>query len=164
MLTIAQIAKSGSEHAIQSALFAWAGIAATHGFHVADAFARGTDIKAAVAENPSYAVFELDWLHAIPNGGARGDSKTSKIRGSQMKSEGVRAGVADIFWPVARKGYHGLYIEMKTPTGGIQPKQKEFRNFVLYQGYAFSYERSWSSAAALIRNYYTEADIVLNDR
>lgn len=45
----------------------------------------------------------LEWFHAIPNGGSRGDDdKSRKIRGAQLKAEGVRQGVADTFlpWPV----------------------------------------------------------------
>lgn len=34
---------------------------------------------------------ELKWLHAIANGGARGDNEKSRaIRGGQLKAEGVK--------------------------------------------------------------------------
>lgn len=152
-MTPDQLAKSGSEHGIQSALFLWAAVAQNHGFAYADAFAEGG--AAALQGSPKIGVPELQWLHAIPNGGSRGDDEKSRaIRGGQMKAEGVRDGVADIFWPIARFPYHGLYIEMKTPTGAIRPKQRDFRTFALAQGYAFSFERSWRSAATLIRCYW----------
>ncbi len=51
---------------------------------------------------------ELKLLHAIPNGGHR-----HKAVAANMKREGVKAGVPDVFLPVARYGFHGLYIEMK---------------------------------------------------
>ena len=73
-----------------------------------------------------------------------------------MKAEGLRDGVADIFWPVPRFPFPGLYIEMKTPTGAIRPSQREFRTFVMSQGFAFSFERSWQSAAELIKFYYAQ--------
>ena len=93
----------------------------------------------------------------FPDGGSRGDNeKSRKIRGGQMKAEGLRDGVADIFWPVPRFPFPGLYIEMKTPTGAIRPSQREFRTFVMSQGYAHSYERSWRSAAELIKFYYAQ--------
>ena len=154
-MTPDQIAKNGSEHAIQSALFAWAAVAQQHGFEIADEWAAGKSL------NPQRqglsAIPELRWLHAVPNGGSRGDNeKSRKIRGGQMKAEGLRDGVADIFWPVTRFPFPGLYIEMKTPTGAIRPSQREFRTFVMSQGYAHSYERSWRSAAELIKFYYAQ--------
>lgn len=47
-------------------------------------------------------------IYAIPNGGER-----NAIVAAKLKKEGVLAGVPDLHIPVARKGYHGLYIEMK---------------------------------------------------
>ena len=157
-MTPDQIAKSGSEHAIQSALFAWAAVAQQHGFNVADEWAAGMGLEASKSGRTNEkGVPELRWLHAVPNGGSRGDNeKSRKIRGSQMKAEGVRDGVADIFWPLPRFPFHGLYIEMKTQTGAIRPAQREFRTFVMSQGYAHSYERSWRSAAELIKFYYAQ--------
>ena len=51
---------------------------------------------------------ELTMLYAIPNGGHR-----HKAVAAKLKREGVKAGVPDICLPVARGGWHGLYIEMK---------------------------------------------------
>lgn len=51
---------------------------------------------------------ELALLYHIPNGGKR-DAKTATI----LKRQGVKAGVPDLHLPVARGGYHGLYIELK---------------------------------------------------
>ena len=47
-------------------------------------------------------------IFAIPNGGKR-NAKEAYF----MKRTGVKAGVPDLCVPVAKKGYHGLYIEMK---------------------------------------------------
>ena len=51
---------------------------------------------------------ELDMLFHVPNGGAR-----DKREGANLKKAGVLAGIPDLILPVARKGYHHLYIEMK---------------------------------------------------
>ena len=67
----------------QEALFRWAG------------FAAGT-------------MPELNLLYHIPNGGSR-----NKAEAANLKRQGVRAGVPDLFLPVARGGYHGPYIELK---------------------------------------------------
>ena len=56
---------------------------------------------------------ELELLHAIPNGGYR-----NKATAARLKLTGVKPGVPDICLPVARKGYHGLYIELKRADGG----------------------------------------------
>ena len=56
---------------------------------------------------------ELDLLYHIPNGGLR--SKPEAVR---FKRIGVKAGVPDLFLPVARGGWHGLYVEMKRKNGG----------------------------------------------
>lgn len=154
MITPDIIAKTGSEHGIQAALFAWAAVAEHWGFEVANRWGE-EQLFMPFNESLRRPVPELKWLHAVPNGGSRGDSeKSRKIRGATMKAEGLRDGVADVFWPIARYPYHGLYIEMKTPTGAIRPKQREFRVFTLAQGYGFSFERSWRDAAALIQRYY----------
>ena len=45
----------------------------------------------------------------IPNGGSR-----NKVEAANLKRQGVKPGVPDIFLPVAKGNYHGLWIEMKT--------------------------------------------------
>jgi len=62
---------------------------------------------------------ELYLLFAIPNAGKRG----RKARG-QMLDEGLKAGVPDLCLPVARGGYHGLFIEMKTAKGKVTHEQR----------------------------------------
>lgn len=75
---------------------------------------------------------ELRWAHAIPNGGSR-----NKIEARNLKAQGVKSGIADIFIPVPRKGKHGLYIEMKRKKGGrISPSQAQFLHDMHEQGYA----------------------------
>lgn len=53
---------------------------------------------------------DLVWLHAT-----QGGAKMTPITAARMKAEGMRRGVPDIFLDVARGGYHGLRIELKTP-------------------------------------------------
>ena len=48
---------------------------------------------------------------------------------------GVRKGVCDLFLPCAKRGYHGLYIEMKAPGGSLSPEQREFIKGVENEGY-----------------------------
>lgn len=74
---------------------------------------------------------ELRLLFHIPNGGLR--SKTEAVR---FKRTGVKKGVPDLCLPVARKGYHGLYIEMKREKGGkLSEEQKAWLDELFAQGY-----------------------------
>ena len=57
-------------------------------------------------------------LFAIPNGGHRNKQVALKL-----KEEGVRAGVLDLFFPEARGGYFGLWIEMKVRPNRPTPEQ-----------------------------------------
>ena len=73
----------------------------------------------------------LKLLIHIPNGGLR--SKSEAVR---FKKLGVKSGVSDLFLPVARKGYHGIWIEMKRQKGGrLRPDQKEWIDDMTEQGY-----------------------------
>lgn len=145
-----------SEHSHQAALFCWAALN--------------------VGNDP-----RLAYMFAIPNGGARGnDRKTAMIRGANLKAEGVKPGVVDIFLPVpaprdfAAYGltfvYHGLFIEMKKPAellkrgpngdgpwdrGGVKPDQKAFLNAMVEQGYKCVVCYSWVEAANEIKLYLT---------
>lgn len=75
---------------------------------------------------------ELRLLFAIPNGGQR-----SKAVAGKLKAEGVRAGVPDLFLPVARRGHHGMFIEMKRADGSnhATPEQAAWLSCLRAQGY-----------------------------
>lgn len=97
----------------------------------------------------------LRWLHAIPNGlsFAGIDASTRGKITTQMTSEGVKSGVCDLFLPVRSSEYSGLYIEMKSETGTISDKQKEFIAFVREQGFKVVVPRTASEALAEIVEY-----------
>lgn len=189
-MTPPDLAKSGTEHSHQRALVAWSQIARRYGFVAADDpksyteygyLCRTYGTNPREEPNPSgksnrwvddggiVAVPELEWLHAIPNGGAR-DGFTA----ASLKAEGVRRGILDMFLPLPmhaednRPGvrclaYAGLYIEMKRPTSGkgSQRRQKgstseEQDAFIAYArsvGYAVSVCFNWLAAAVELRKY-----------
>lgn len=72
----------------------------------------------------------LALLYAIPNGGDRHPAVAARL-----KAEGVRAGVPDLCLPVARGGYHGLYIELKIPGGRASPAQRAWIAALNAEGY-----------------------------
>lgn len=66
----------------------------------------------------------------IPNGGKRNPREASNL-----KAQGVRAGVPDLFVPIAANGRHGLFIEMKAAKGRVSDKQREWLGLLDSQGY-----------------------------
>lgn len=145
----AGLAQSGTEHGEQSALFAWANRAAYVGITLADDMAAYA--MPCIDPSKPLALPELLWLHAIPNGGER-----TRSSAGNMKAEGVKPGVADIFWPVPSSGKHGLYIEMKRRNGvpsDVNDKQRDFRSFVLTRGYAWCWAKGWLIARDRLISY-----------
>ena len=140
------------EHAEQVELFRWANEVAWAGFRLVDGGAKKPYMQELLEP-----VAELVWLHAIPNGGARGDSaRSNAIRGSQLRAEGVKKGVADIFLPTPRKGYCGLYIELKRADHSLSrhdEAQKAFAEHVTKNGYLYVLCYGAEMAKNAIREY-----------
>ena len=96
------------------------------------------------ARNP-----ELRLMFHIPNGGARKPSEAARF-----KAEGVKPGVPDIFLPVARAPFHGLFIELKRQKGGkISEHQKKWIEDLLRQGYMTVVACGWKEASEYITEY-----------
>lgn len=91
---------------------------------------------------------ELKLLHHIPNGGKR--SKSEAVR---FKAMGVKAGIPDIFLPVARGKYHGLYIELKAKDGRVTNEQRWFLAAAEEQGYKAVVAYGGEAAAKVIYSY-----------
>ena len=92
---------------------------------------------------------ELKLLHAIPNGGKR-----SKSEAARMKAAGVKAGVPDMFLPVARGGSHGLYIELKRIKGGrVSAEQLAWMEELTREGYTCAVCHGWEEARETILDY-----------
>ena len=91
---------------------------------------------------------ELKLLHHIPNGGKR-----DKATAIALKRRGVKAGVPDLSLPVARGGYHGLYIELKVGKNTATEKQKEWLKALSEQGYKAIVCNGWQEAAEALAEY-----------
>lgn len=129
-LTPERIAEVQSEHGQQTALFAWAALPETR------------------AQLPG-----IENMFAIPNGGER----NLKVA-SNLKAEGVRAGVADAFLPVPIRQYpilrHGLWIEMKFGMNKPTPEQVAFLTTMKESGYAIAVCYTFADAKWTIERYY----------
>lgn len=96
---------------------------------------------------------ELDLIYHVPNEGKR--SVSTAVR---LKAEGLKHGVPDICLPVARSGYHGLYIEMKVGSNTPSDNQKQWLKNLHGQGHYTTVCYSWVEAAAVITNYLKGGD------
>lgn len=92
---------------------------------------------------------ELVLLHHIPNGGFRG-----KREAARLKRMGVKPGVPDLHLPVARGGFHGLYVEMKRRDGGrVSSEQRVWLAALHAAGHCVAVCEGWEQAVAVIRDY-----------
>ncbi len=91
---------------------------------------------------------ELDLLFHIPNGGSRHSAEAANL-----KRQGVKAGVPDLFLPVPRADYHGLFIELKAGRGRLSEKQEAWLTALSQQGYAAMVCYGWDCAAEEIVKY-----------
>lgn len=73
---------------------------------------------------------ELRLLLHIPNEGRRTFGQLQAL-----KNIGLRKGVPDLFLPVARGVYHGLWIEMKAKNGKTTKEQEGWMEALRKQGY-----------------------------
>ena len=93
----------------------------------------------------------IELMHHIPNGGHR-----SKSEAGRFKAEGVKPGIPDIFLPVARGKYHGLYIELKRTDGRATKGQLDMLAKLEAQGYRTAICYGFDAAKSTIIEYYTE--------
>ena len=93
-----------------------------------------------------------DLLHIpivhIPNEGKR-----SLNYAARMKKMGLRRGFPDLLVPLARGGYHGLFIEMKYGKNKTTKEQKEWLERLSAEGYACAVCYNAAEAIKTIENY-----------
>ncbi len=105
------------------------------------------------ARKQAQSVPELALLFHVPNGGER-----SKSMGARLAMEGVEPGVPDLCLPVARKGWHALWIELKTMRGTTSAHQDRWLSRLCDQGHFATVARGAEEARALIVDYLSLTD------
>lgn len=100
------------------------------------------------------AVFQIKQLglevHHSPNGGRR-DAR----EGAKFKAMGVSAGFPDLIITYARKGYHGLFIEIKPVIGGVlSDSQKRWGAHLLKEGYAWYEAKGAAEVMKIVYDYF----------
>lgn len=96
---------------------------------------------------------ELELLFSVPNGGKR-DART----GAMLKAEGLKRGVPDLCLPVARQGWHGLFIELKWDAGKPKPEQVWWSDRLTEQGYLAVVCYGWAEAVNVLCDYLGAED------
>ncbi len=87
-------------------------------------------------------------LFAIPNG-----HKRDIITAATLKREGLRAGVSDLMLAAPRRGFHGLFVELKCKGGVVSPAQSVFQCVASGEGYCVNTCYSFDDAVASITRY-----------
>lgn len=96
-------------------------------------------------------------MFAIPNGAyLQGDKARRAMQWVRLRKQGARPGVSDVFLPVARGVFHGLWLEMKVSKGRakVSDDQAEWIAAMRRQGYQAHVAYGWSHAVTLINDYY----------
>lgn len=127
-ITPEYLCRTGSEHGHQAAFFCW---------------------------SVDYAKVDprIHFMFAIANGGFR-----DIITATNLKAEGVKRGVLDVFLPVTCPQWAGLWVEMKKPkVGRLSLFQEEFKDFVISQNYKVVICRTWEQARDEVIRYLWNA-------
>lgn len=114
-------------------------------------------------ENNSAVAPELTRFRAIPNGGWRGEKVEYERKdgsrgqysptGVRMRREGVKPGTLDNLNPVARRGYHSLWLEFKVGKNDLDDTpenrwdQVRERRALIEEGHCVHTVWNWIEAA-----------------
>lgn len=131
MITPEQLAAKGTEGSQQQALFCW--------------IARMKRIFP-----------QLECVFAVPNGGLR-----NKREAANLVSQGLRAGVPDVFAAFPSRNCHGLFIEMKVGKNKESDNQIDWAMRLRQQGYHVLTCRSYEQARDALLWYIGETDYAI---
>lgn len=92
------------------------------------------------------------FLYHVPNESVGGYGWM--IRNRQM---GMRKGVPDLVLPIPMRGFHGLYIEMKTEKGRLSAEQKRWADALKTFGYCMEVAHGWEEAKDVL-SWYMEVN------
>lgn len=87
-------------------------------------------------------------LYAIPNGGKRFLREAVRL-----KRQGVLAGVPDLFLAEQRKGFGGLYLELKVGRNGLSQEQVRIHAYLRVRGYKVDVCRSFEECVKSVCEY-----------
>ncbi|MDR1563895.1 MAG: VRR-NUC domain-containing protein [Oscillospiraceae bacterium] len=91
---------------------------------------------------------DLKFLFHIPNGGKR-----DAIEGRHLKQQGVKSGVPDLFLPVPKGRFNGLFIELKAIGGKTTLNQDWWLEELKNKGYVAAVCYGFENAKSVILEY-----------
>lgn len=97
-------------------------------------------------------------LNGIPLLGINGRMRAIII--NRMKAEGMKNGVPDLLFFVARKGYHGLVIEMKVNDNKPSKEQTSWLDKMHEQGYLAVACWGADESKQVIADYLDRKDLI----
>ena len=86
----------------------------------------------AILKNNEFRYPFLEFIFAVPNA-----AKRNKQTAGILIAEGLKAGVPDVVIPMARRGFHGAYIENKAGKNTLTASQIKYRDFLISETYYF---------------------------
>ena len=100
-------------------------------------------------------VMVVEWcdLKKIPVVHVPNEGKRSAAYAARLKRIGMRPGFPDLFIPLARGRYHGLFIEMKHGSGRASGAQESWLRLLSREGYAVSISYGFDAAKRVIEKY-----------
>ena len=96
----------------------------------------------------------LALLFHIPNGKGR-----TKAEAGLLKAMGTIPGVPDVCLPVASRGFHGSYLELKRRRGRTSAAQEGWLHALEAQGYCVGTYYGWVAAARHLCWYLDRMDL-----
>lgn len=96
----------------------------------------------------------LTFVFHVGNGAFLGANRARY--GRLLLNLGVRNGVPDIVCPAARRGYHGLWIELKRlrySPSDVKPEQRDYHEFLRSEGYLVNVCAGWVDAWNVLAAY-----------
>lgn len=100
---------------------------------------------------------ELALMYSIPNGAhLYGDARRRAMQVAALKRQGMKPGVPDLCLPVARNGWHALYIEMKYGDNKPRDRQEWYLNRLAEENNLAVACWSAEEAIQVIVDYLTE--------
>ena len=98
--------------------------------------------------HPRYGII-YECLHSIPNG-----ADVDQQNRERLVAEGLSAGYPDLGLDLARGGYHGMRLEMKSAAGRLSDKQRLWRARLEREGYHYVLARdsaqAWQALCAYV--------------
>ncbi len=92
---------------------------------------------------------EFKWIFHAPN-----EAKRHPVTQKRLKAMGMRAGILDYKWDLARGGYHGFAMEVKDRKGTTSDDQDAYMDYLIAQGYYVCLVRTVDAGIKEIMDYY----------